>query len=367
MEEEYIDISKAQRQYTLAVARLDKDSRISDHNKQLMRSFVRDAAIGKTVTGRRKKKIGHAALVGYITHLCTFILFVKKDLDNLTDADMEDYVEALESDVIRSRARKVFGEQHHESGRPYTPRYKVDNKVVVRKFYKWLWGENKYYPKIVEWLDTYAKDTEISALTQSEVQRLIDLAQTPLHRAFIQVLFDGGFRLGELLNIRLRHLRLRAFDENDPSKRCFSIRVPFSKTLPRTVFMPMGATTKWLQLWLENHPARPVLRPDGTLDAEDVTAQLFPLTDSGARHMVSRLGQRALAKRVYPHLLRHTSATFWCNKLSYFQMCKRFGWTMTSSMPQKYIDREGVEELTVAQKYHEEERTRLAPEIEALV
>jgi integrase len=354
MEEEYIDISKAQRQYTLAVARLDKDSRISDHNKQLMRSFVRDAAIGKTVTGRRKKKIGHAALVGYITHLCTFILFVKKDLDNLTDADMEDYVEALESDVIRSRARKVFGEQHHESGRPYTPRYKVDNKVVVRKFYKWLWGENKYYPKIVEWLDTYAKDTEISALTQSEVQRLIDLAQTPLHRAFIQVLFDGGFRLGELLNIRLRHLRLRAFDENDPSKRCFSIRVPFSKTLPRTVFMPMGATTKWLQLWLENHPARPVLRPDGTLDAEDVTAQLFPL-------------QRALAKRVYPHLLRHTSATFWCNKLSYFQMCKRFGWTMTSSMPQKYIDREGVEELTVAQKYHEEERTRLAPEIEALV
>ena len=92
---------------------------------------------------------------------------------------------------------------------------------------------------------------------------------------------------------------------------------------------------------------------DGTVDADDVTMQLFPLSDSAARHMLSRLGRRVLAKRVYPHLLRHSSATYWCNKLSYFQICKRFGWTMTSDMPQRYIDREGVEELAVARKYHE--------------
>ncbi len=59
---------------------------------------------------------------------------------------------------------------------------------------------------------------------------------------------------------------------------------------------------------------------------------------------------------------RHSSATYWCNKLSYFQFCKRFGWTVTSKMPQKYIDREGVDELAVAEKYHEDVRAKLAKE-----
>ena len=126
--------------------------------------------------------------------------------------------------------------------------------------------------------------------------------------------------------------------------------------------MPMQATSKWLTIWLEDHPARPLVIADGTLDADDVTAQLFPLSDSAARHMLNRLGRRVLAQRVYPHLLRHSSATYWCNKLSYFQICKRFGWTMTSDMPQRYIDREGVEELAVAKKYHEDDRAQLARE-----
>ena len=104
---------------------------------------------------------------------------------------METYIEALETDVLKSRARRLVGSVRHESATPYSPRYKVDNKVVVRKFYKWLWGENKHYPKIVEWFDTYVEDKEVSALTEAEVGRLVDKGKTSLQRAFIQVLFDG--------------------------------------------------------------------------------------------------------------------------------------------------------------------------------
>ena len=75
---------------------------------------------------------------------------------------------------------------------------------------------------------------------------------------------------------------------------------------------------------------------------------------------------RALGKRVYPHLLRHTSATYWSNRLSYFKLCKRFGWTMTSNMPQRYIDRVGVDELELAGTYQAEERSKLARENEQL-
>ena len=166
--------------------------------------------------------------------------------------------------------------------------------------------------------------------------------------------FDGGFRIGELLNIRLHHVRLKNFDSGGSSKNCFVLRVPFSKTLRRTVAVPMHATAKWLKMWLEEHPAKPVINDDGTLSALDVTSQLFPITENAVRQMIRRIGRRALKKRVYPHLLRHSSATYWSNKLPYFKFCKRFGWTMTSNMPQRYIDREGVDELSVVEIYYKD-------------
>jgi len=116
----------------------------------------------------------------------------------------------------------------------------------------------------------------------------------------------------------------------------------------------------WPGRWLEEHPQRPTIRPGGTIETQDVAAPLFPVTDNAVRLMVRRLGQEALGKRVYPHLLRHTSATYWSNKLPYFKFCKRFGWTMTSNMPQRYIDREGVDELEVAEIYYKQERTKQA-------
>lgn len=99
---------------------------------------------------------------------------------------------------------------------------------------------------------------------------------------------------------------------------------------------------------MEDHPAHPQIGPDGSITAENPNAQLFPMTANAVRMVVRRAGQAALDKRVYPHLLRHSSATYWSNRLPWFKLCKRFGWAMTSSMPQRYIDREGVDEFDVA-------------------
>ncbi|WP_428937505.1 tyrosine-type recombinase/integrase [Fontivita pretiosa] len=357
MEEKFIDIRNTNRAYELALARLKSDTHISQRNKDLILRFVRDAALGKTVIGRAKKKIGVARLLGYITQIRPLIEFTHKDLDQITQADMEAFVEALENDTIKSRAQRRIGETLCRVDAPLSPRYKIDIKLTVKKFYKWLWGESRSYPKLVEWIDTYMESKEISALTEAEVNRMLDRANTPQHRALIQVLFDGGVRIGELLNVRLRHVSQRSFEEHAEEK-CFVVRVPFSKTLRRTVALPMPATTKWLTLWLEDHPAQPKLRPDGTIDAADTSVQLFPMSDNAVRLVLRRVGQRALGKRVYPHLLRHTSATYWSNTLPHFKFCKRFGWTMTSNMPQRYIDREGVDEVDVARIYRERQQKR---------
>ncbi len=364
MEEVYIDIRHTRQQYERAVARLHADPSVCPRNKELLLSFTRDAALGKTIIGRAKKRIGPARLLGYLSQLYPFILYVNKDLDAVTQADVERFVEALDADVIRSRASR----NGHPSteGELLSPRYKADIKVTIKKFYKWLWGQSKVYPPLVEWIDTFVEAKEIAALTETEVERLVDHCARPVHKALVQVLFDGGFRIGELLNIRLRHVEVRNFRRGDPDARCFCLRVPFSKTLRRTVPLPMPASSKWLERWLQAHAQRPVVRPDGTLAAADPEAPLFPISENAVRLLLRRIGRVALNKHVYPHLLRHTSATFWCNRLPYFKFCKRFGWTTTSKMPQRYIDREGIDELSVAELFHDDQQSTLRRENQQL-
>jgi integrase len=366
MEEEYIDTHQTARRYQLALECFANDSEISDYNRQLVLSFIRDAALGKTVLRKAKKKIGPSRLMNYLKHLRPLIAFLQMDLDKVTQQHMERFVEALETDRIRSRALRVTGKELVRSNAKLSPGYKVDIKITIKKFYKWLWGRNEVYPPVVSWIDTFLPQSAVAALTEAEVERMIDRATSILQRALIQTFFDGGFRICELLNVRLLHVSFRSVDPNDPTKRCFFLRVPFSKTLMRTVALPMQASTKWLKLWLEDHPAKPIIREDGTLEAPDLRLQLFPMSDTAARLMVHRAGKRALGKRVYPHLLRHASATFWSNKLPHFKLCKRFGWTMTSKMPQRYIDREGVDEMSIAQMYLAERSDSLSAENQRL-
>jgi len=367
MEEEYIDVGNKQHAYQRTLQRFQNVSQISNHNKHLILKFVRDAALGKTVIGKAKKKIGPGRLENYIHHLTVYAKYIAKKLDAVTQEDMERFIEALETNMILSQKHKLMGRESVTIEVPLSDGYKVDIKVSVKKFYKWLWGNNRTCPSIVEWIDTYHTIKEIPALTEAEVEHLVDRGRTPLQRALIQILFDSGFRIGELLNVRLHHVRLKSFDENDPSKKCFFVRTPFSKTMPRTVALPMHATTKLLSIWLEDHPVHPRLRDDGTIEAEDVRAQLFPMSAGAVRSLLGKYGKHILGKHVSPQLMRHTSATYWSNKLPYFKLCKRFGWTMTSMMPQRYIDREGIDDMEVAKIYHDDTTAKLIREKDQLL
>ncbi len=348
MENTYIDIADCKGQYERTLERFKNRTDVSDENKELILRFLRDAALGKTVIGRAKKRIGPSRLNGYVIHLSIFITFQNKPIDKLTQEDMEAFVEALDGGAIPSRRRVFEGRKLRVEEGTLSERYRADIKMSVKKFYKWLWGSNKVYPEIVEWIETYHEPVEIPALSKDEIKRMLDRCTTFHQRALIQVLFDGGFRIGELLNVRLHHVRFRRLDSANPEQACFFIHVPHSKTFRRTVALPMRETTRWLSFWLEKHPARPQTGPDGAITADDPNAQLFPMTADAVRSMVRRAGRAALGKRVYPHLLRHSSATYWSNRLAWFKLCKRFGWAMTSSMPQRYIDREGVDEFDVA-------------------
>lgn len=356
-DEEFIDLRNSGRWLQRSFSAMQANPNLSDRNKELLSRFLRDASLGKTLPGRAKKKIGPARQCSYLLHLTLLAQVTKKDLDALTQEDMEDFIEGLEWNRLPSCRWGIRQPAiPRVEQRPLSPRYQHEIKLTIRKFYKWLLGNNRAYPPIVEWIDTLKPVKDISALTEAEVRAMLYSTSRIMHRALIQTLFDGGFRIGELMNVRLRHLTYRSINPETPEQKCFMVRVPFSKTLRRTVVMPMPATTEILRLWLREHPARPILLGDGTIGECDERVPLFPVQPNTPRTVLAKAGRRALGKRVYPHLLRHTSATYWCTKLPYFQFCKRFGWTMTSNMPQRYIDREGIDDLETARIYYRHQR-----------
>jgi hypothetical protein len=112
--------------------------------------------------------------------------------------------------------------------------------------------------------------------------------------------------------------------ENDNYK----VRVEYSKTKPRTITLPF--CKKYLNDWLEIHPHK-----------ENPLAQLFPVTAICLRRVIERSTEK-IHRRITPHGLRHSSATYWCQHLTPYELCYRFGWSMNSKQPQRYIDRTGL-------------------------
>lgn len=279
-------------------------------NLALIKRFVMDARMGKTIKSRAKKKVGILRLVKYVQDLKKLDVYFKKPLDQVTETDMESFISSLEEGRIKTA-----------KGCAYRPETQAVIKKLVKKFYRWL-GK----PELTDWLDTSVEPLEYKAISKEQVETILTLCTSTnstllrRNRALLMVLFDSGARADELLNVRLNHLE----SEND----VYKIRIEFSKTKRRTITLPF--CKKYLDAWLDIHPMR-----------TEPLAQLFPINYNQLRDIVFRLG-RFINVRLTPHSLRHSAATYWCQHLTQYELCYRLGWAMSSRMPQRYIDREGL-------------------------
>jgi len=132
-------------------------------------------------------------------------------------------------------------------------------------------------------------------------------------------LFDSGARVEELLNIKICDL---SFKDN-----VYKVRIVHSKTKPRTIHLPI--CSKYISSYLKEFKYQP-------------DEYLFPISYLTLRQMINRAGKNILNKNLTPHILRHSSATYYAHHLKHFQLCYRYGWTMSSNMPDRYLDREGM-------------------------
>jgi len=156
----------------------------------------------------------------------------------------------------------------------------------------------------------------------TEIKKMLDYANTR-DRAIIAVLFETGIRVGELVNIKLRDVRI--------NEKYVEISITQSKTEPRTVYLVH--MWPYLKDWLQIHPLRDnknaylfVSRTGKQMRIEHVDIRLYYISE------------RATGKKYSAHLFRHLRATIlMAKKFPIVQLKKLLGWTIDSNMPSRYI------------------------------
>ncbi len=304
-------------------------------NQEVINDLINHLKLGKPILNKRRVPIGKVTEDHYRTWLGHLDKWLNKSFLDLCDLDIDEFRKRLKNDEIR-----------RNDGKTYKSSVKKD---VEQKFLKTLLCYvNK--PELALFVVGYAEDVEIPALSKEEVEKIINESRLR-DKIIFQVLFDGGFRASEFLNIKFKDIK----DDNLKSDGYYKIRITKSKTKPRTVGLTLPLSTELLKLWIDSN--------------RDKIGTSKPLVDLSYRHFnltIRRLGSRVLKQKITPHQLRHSSATYFCHYLNQYQLCKRYGWAMASDMPQRYIDREGVDDDQINQKVVGEETAEFRKQVSAL-
>jgi len=282
-----------------------EDFSISEKNKELIVDFI-DYCFSEG--------LGEHRILKYITTLKYIALSLQIDFENATERDIRRYVSSLE--------RSDFSQ--------WT---KHDYKVVLKKFYRWLNSGEE--PSIVKWINTSLKDKNRKLpeemLTEDEVQLMIDAATNKRDKAIIALLWDIGARVGEIGNLRIKHLKF------DDMGAVFSVD---GKTGPRRVRAVWSVD--YLRDWLEDHPGRNDPEAPLWFNFAKTGEVLEPMRYDAIRMRLNKISEKAgVNKKIHPHLFRHSRCTYMANYLTEAQMNAYFGWVQGSDMPSIYVHLSG--------------------------
>jgi len=290
--------------------------RIPESTKKELLAFLEDLELGKVNRGR---KISAAAQLKYLNVLKVSLEWFGKPTSRLTAKDVEPFERALSTDRVTSRSRE----------HPYSHATKVGIRKGLKVFLRWRLGEAKAL-KLAGWLDTRDKEKTPEFLTDQEVEQLYRKCHTAEQRYIVAVLFDSGARAEEFINIRFEDIQLPEGKDNFVK---LTLREEFSKTKGRSISLYWRHSIEAVREYFNERIAQGMAATD----------PVFQSTYDAMRMYLGRLGRRVLNRRLYPHLFRHSSATYYATKLNRQELCYRYGWRFSSNMPDVYISRAGME------------------------
>lgn len=189
---------------------------------------------------------------------------------------------------------------------------KHDYKLALRKYLIYC-GKEKL-AELVRLRTVHGYKLPEELITGDDMNALLEVTDDPQYRAFLYCLYESGCRIGELLSLQRKHVR---FDSQG------AILIVDGKTGMRRVRIIESAPA--LDEWISCRSFKQEER-------------IFPNTYRAyTKHLRTLAIKAGIEKRIYPHLFRHSRATFLACYLTEAQLCAYMGWTIGSAMPRIYV------------------------------
>ncbi len=186
-------------------------------------------------------------------------------------------------------------------GRPYKQNTLFDHVSILKQFLLWM-IENEYSnlpEKKVKAIKSPRKDTITKTasqlLTPEEVKVLVKASRSSRDRAMIMTLYEGGFRPGEVCQLKWRDLK------SDPNG--IAVNVNFKTGITRYIRLVMAK--KYISEWRADYPL-----PITSESFVFLNEKRRPLTWNAMAVQINRIAKRAgMTKHLTPHLFRHSRIT----------------------------------------------------------
>ncbi|HJX50244.1 MAG TPA: site-specific integrase [Candidatus Nanoarchaeia archaeon] len=302
-----------------------KKWRISEEDKKYVPQFFRDFQIGK-ITGNQPTE---GTLISYLADLRVSLEYWNKSTSKLTIKNTEDLSEAFLRNTLNwgFKKRTKKGETII-TNQPYSETGKIKIKNTTILYLNWRLGEDKA-AKLVKILKVrpHLKQKSPDYLTEDQVEKLYKSTKSAKERYLISLLYDGGMRAEEFCNIRFSDIQLPNGSDNFVK---LTLKEEYSKTKGRTIGLYWKYSYEAVRDYL-NERISEGIKEDEPIFVDDYNNTL---------KFLKRLGKRILGRKIYFHLFRHSSATYYANKLNRQELCIRYGWNFCSPCPDIYISRD---------------------------
>lgn len=299
------DIHDYEGRYQRALRRIEQ-LRISEEDKEFIMRF-KDYCL--------TKEISVGKISAYLFYLVKFTQLLKKPI-----------MEATKKDIAR-----ILSELSRLGWGDYT---RVCFKIAIRRLYQIIHNLNgKEYPEIVRWINTNKKNKQLlpeEILTNDEINTIIRSCTNLRDKTFIMALAESGARISELATMRIKYVSF----ENVSGKLVARLIIN-GKTGMRKPLVVRSAP--YLKEWISEHPNN--LHPENFLWSSDGKSVF---SYNWIAKIIKRAARAAgIKKRVYPHLFRHSRASYLANFMTESQLCEYFGWKQGSDMPRIYVHLSG--------------------------
>jgi integrase/recombinase XerD len=211
----------------------------------------------------------------------------------------------------------------------YAPHTKRDYKTVLKRLFRNL-GKEELVENVRQTLKRNKKKLPSDILTKDEIIKMIEAADHPRNKAMIAMMYEGGLRIGELANLKIKDVQ---FDEWGALVK---VRGKTGERIVRVV-----SSASLISQWLEMHPKRDDMEAPLWVNLSS-NYKKVGITYQGIRQNLKRIVEKAgVKKNITPHVFRHSRATHLARSLTEAEMNIYFGWVQGSGMPATYVHLSG--------------------------